>query len=112
MIPPPIKKRIDRFQDIHNGDKCVMGSGRCATHHVKLVKRVIERKESKLDKFGQVSWTIGEGTIYDCPKSGQSGRCESIPAVTNLPVGEKTTNKKRRLIQRSEEDQSEESKEG
>ena len=84
-----------------------MGSGRCATHHVKLVKRVIERKVSKLDKFGQVSWTIGEGTIYDCPKSGQSGRYEGIPAVISLPVGEKTTNKKR-----SEEDQSEESKEG
>ena len=107
--PPRIKKKIDRFQDLHDGDKCVMGSGRCATHHVKLVKRVIERRVSVVDKCGQVSWAMREGTIFDCPKSRQSGRCEDSPAVTNLPVGKIVTNKKRKLIQKEGNDQLDES---
>ena len=108
---PPIKKKIDRFQDFQNGDKCVVGSGRCATHHIKLVKRVIERKVSKLDKFGQVMWTMGEGIIYDCPKSGQPQRYDDNLAITNLPVRDNSANKRIRLIQKNENDQSEESEE-
>ena len=105
--PPPIKKKIDRFQNFQNGDKCVVGSGRCATHHIKLVKRVVERKVSKLNKFGQVTWTMGEGIIFDCPKSGQTERSGDSTAPINLPVKGNSTNKKIRLINKNELDQPE-----
>ena len=81
------------------------------THQIKLVKRVIERKVSKLDKFRQVTLTMGEGIIYDCPKPGQAECYEDNLATTNLPVRDNSANKKIRLIQKSENDQSEESEE-
>ena len=77
------------------------------THQIKLVKRVIERKVSKLDKFGQVTWTMGEGIIFDCPKSGQTERSGDNTAITKLPVKGNSTNKKIRLINKSELDQPE-----
>ena len=54
---------------------------------------------------------MGEGIIYDCPKSDHAERYDDNLAITNLPVRDNSANKRIRLIQKNENDQSEESEE-
>ena len=44
-----------------------MGSVRCARHNTKLVKKIVLKKMSCVDKHGVVSWKMGEVTILACP---------------------------------------------
>ena len=81
----------------------------CATHHTKLVRRVVKRRLSCVDKCGAIKWTMGEATILDFPSSAHSQRCvsENTSEATILP--EKWgTNTRTRLLSRDEADQSEE----
>ena len=50
---------------------------------------------------------MGEGIIFDCPKSGQTERSGDSTAPINLPVKGNSTNKKIRLINKNELDQPE-----
>ena len=105
----PIKDRIMMFQDMCDGDTCVFGSGMCATYHTKLVRRVVTRRVSYVDKCGAIKWKIGEGTILDCPGSKHSQRCvgNNTSGADILLPENPGTNKKTRLSLTGEVDQSE-----
>ena len=96
------------FEDMCDGDACVFGSGMCATHHTKLIRRVVTRRVSYVDKCGEVKWKIGEGTILDCPGSQHSQRCveNTISRADSLLPENPGTNKRTRLSLRGEVDQS------
>ena len=87
------------FEDMCDGDACVFGSGMCATHHTKLIRRVVTRRVSYVDKCGEVKWKIGEGTILDCPGSQHSQRCveNTISRADSLLPENPGTNKRTRL---------------
>ena len=60
--------RITRFQDmVDRSAVCVTGSGRCATHNQKLVRRVVTKKQSCVDKCGGVGWRLCDFTVMVCP---------------------------------------------
>ena len=100
-----IRDRIKSLEQFSKADeKCVMGSGMCATHNCKLEKQIIERRTSCVDKNGKIGWTMREGTILACPKSTKLST--SKPAVNNqLGLGSipTPTNKKQRLCEGKEE---------
>ena len=76
-----------------------MGSGRCATHNCKLNRVIKEKGVSCVDKSGQISWTMREGTTLVCPKSGSSASNEGQNAAVNTYLREvtKPINKKQRI---------------
>ena len=102
--------RISRFQDIvDNSAVCVTGSGRCATHNQKLVRRVITKKQSCVDKCGGVGWRLCDFTILECPTSlssapGMAGGVNNT--VMSELRRETSTNKNIEYTNNYEEDQS------
>ena len=46
---------------------CVMGSGRCGTHNVKLIKSVKSKKMSCLEPGGNIGWKYVDVTCLVCP---------------------------------------------
>ena len=102
--------RISRFQDIVNKSAvCVTGSGRCATHNQKLVRRVISKKQSCVDKCGRVGWRLCDFTILECPTSlssapGMAGGVNNT--VMSELRRETSTNKNIEYTNNYEEDQS------
>ena len=100
-----IRDRIKSLEKFSKADeKCVMGSGMCATHNCKLVKQIIEKRTSCIDKNGKIGWLMREGTSLACPKS--TNLSAHKPVVNNqLGSGSKSkpTNKKQRFCEGSEE---------
>ena len=47
---------------------CVMGSGRCGAHNVKLTKTVKSKKISCVEPGGVVGWKYVDVTCLVCPK--------------------------------------------
>ena len=62
-----VKESIKMFQDLSKGEDCIIGSGRCSRHNVRLVKTVKEKKVSVIDVSGRVKWQMREAIIYACP---------------------------------------------
>ena len=63
-----VKDRIQQYQE--NTDNlrgnCVKSSGRCSTHKCVLLREVVRKKMSTIDKCGKIVWTMGEVTILRC----------------------------------------------
>ena len=59
----------DRVKKIQNEAdfKCVMGSGRCSTHNVKLVRNVKQKKFSVVGHKGEIEWRLRDVTSLECP---------------------------------------------
>ena len=94
--PKKISEKILKFQDMIRGDECVIGSGRCASHNTKLVRKIVVRKMSCVDKFGGIGWRNGEVTILACPKASQPGS-SSTTQLTTKYSSEAGTNKKQQI---------------
>ena len=59
-----VSDRIKKIQD--EADlKCVMGSGRCSTHNVKL--NVKQKKFSVVEPKGDIEWRLRDVTNLECP---------------------------------------------
>ena len=50
-----VSDKMKKFKNLEGGDKCELGSGRCATHNCKLVRKSVNKKMSIVDKKG-TSW--------------------------------------------------------
>ena len=105
-----VSDRITRFQDmVDRNAVCVTGSGRCATHNQKLVRQVVTRKQSCVDKCGGVGWRLCDFTVIVCPTrlssapDGAGG--DNNTGVSQLRRG-KTTNQKEEFTGSNEENQS------
>ena len=103
--PPParMKDRIKSFEMITSGAGCEIAGGRCRQHHCKAVRDVVQRKMSSVDKFGNVVWKIGEGTILVCPVAHQTSKYRDMTSQTELGGA---SNKKQRISLMNEDNQS------
>ena len=60
--------KISRFQELVDKSKvCVTGSGRCASHNVKLVREITQKKQSFVKKCGGIGWRFCDFTTLVCP---------------------------------------------
>ena len=67
-----MKDRIKSFEDRSNGVGCMIAGGRCGLHHCKVVREIVQKRMSSTDKFGNVVWKMGEGTILVCPAANKT----------------------------------------
>ena len=117
FMKPPVNRvseTIGMFRRLEdNGGMCVMGSGRCAYHNVKLVRSVVTRKGSVQCDTG-VRWERMDSTVLICPGARQQREEERFSdndrltdrAVSLISGGETTTNKKRKCLKDFEDNQS------
>ena len=68
-----VRDRIEMFDGLSSkdGDACLMGSGRCAHHNVKLERVTSMKRMSIVDESG-VRWEFREHTALVCPGVQQS----------------------------------------
>ena len=107
-IKKNVSKKISMYQELGRGQACIKGSGRCATHNCKLVRKIENKKTSKIDKNGKLVWQMCEVTISVCP-AAQSEQTISVnnQAVANsLCSAGNNNNKKQRLLSDYVTDQS------
>ena len=53
-----ISEKILRFQELAEGDDCVIGSGRCATHNLKIVRVIKNIRVSEPAEGGGINWRV------------------------------------------------------
>ena len=64
-----VSDRIQRFQELSDGDECVIGSGRCATHNVRVTRNVMKVRKSVQNEAGELMWRLCESTVLVCPSA-------------------------------------------
>ena len=71
------------------------GSGRCASHNVRLVRDIVQRKQSFVKKCGGIGWRLCDFAILVCPTKLSSAAVTSDVYTKTSPnrTGE-TTNKR------------------
>ena len=77
--------RILRFTELERGDECVIGSGRCATHNVKIVRVMKDVRQKYLDENGALRWRLSETTVLECPRAFSRQTTEDCSDVSALP---------------------------
>ena len=65
-----------------------------ATHHIKLVREVIYKRASCVNKMGKIEWQMREGTTLVCPVAGSKLLADETPPLTELG----STNKKQKTL--------------
>ena len=86
------------FQELSDGVKCVIGSGMCAGHNVKLTRKVTMKRCSNIDDKGVVTWSMREVTVLACPAATTQGSHSTSSAVTSLLPVQTGANGKRRKV--------------
>ena len=90
-------KVSSRIKQLQEAGKilCVMGSGRCGTHNVKLTKSVKSKKISCVEPGGGIGWKYVDVTCLVCPKKvdGYVG----LSMAKDQQVG--SAKKKRKVLQ-------------
>ena len=77
--------RILRFTELERGDECVIGSGRCATHNVKIVRVMKDVRQKYVDENGALRWRLSETTVLECPRAFSRQTTEDCSDVSELP---------------------------
>ena len=91
-----------------DGDKCLIGSGRCAKHNTRVVRVVKEKRVSVVNKDGTVGWKMCEVTTLACPAVNPGRTCvtRSNDCLSDEKGGA-MTNKRARISVSGVDDQSE-----
>ena len=103
-----VSDRIEKFQKIvsDSGGGCILGSGMCATHNVKLVRRIDKKKVGENDDSGGVRWVYRDVTSMVCPSANQVClQSSSEPKPTCSTQGE-PSKKKQKIFLMSDNNQS------
>ena len=79
-----ISDRILKFQELSDGNDCVIGSGRCATHTVKLVRVIKNVRKSEPIEDGGVRWRLCESTLLECPDAGRGKLSDDVSVMSSL----------------------------
>ena len=67
-----VKTKINAIVEADANVKCVVGSGRCATHHVKLVRNVRKKRYSCINPVtGGLIWQFRDVTSLECPSKAK-----------------------------------------
>ena len=101
-----VRSKIEKFQKFARPGECVIGSGMCGYHNVKLTRSVTKKKMSNINKDGTISWTMREVTILRCPATQPACSGDKISAIAPLLVGDMEANKKPRISVSDDVDQS------
>ena len=64
-----VSDRILKFQDLVNGDDCVVRSGFCVTHNLKTIREIVSVRTSSLDKNDRVGWRLSDSAVMCCPRA-------------------------------------------
>ena len=64
-----VSDRILRFSELERGNDCVIGSGRCATHNVRIVRIMKDVRQKYFDENGLLRWRLSETTVLECPRA-------------------------------------------
>ena len=111
----PVGNIIEKFQKMSSGGECLLGSGGCAYHNVRLVRGVKKKRMSVKDDKGGMRWLVRDVTSLVCPvaqqaSAGRFGENDSVidendmqPSLSNDKAG---TNKKLRIQHMDRDDQS------
>ena len=95
-----VKKKIENFKMMStNNEKCLIGSGRCASHNTRVVRVVKEKRVSGVNKDGTVGWKMCEVTTLACPAVNPGSTCvtRSNDGLSDERGGA-MTNKRARII--------------
>ena len=98
-----VKESVKMFQELATGKECVLGSGRCSTHNVKLLRSVCQKRMSVISDDGTVTWTMGEGVVLACPYK-QAGSTDT--ATRSAPLKSEGANGNKRFCLNERMDQS------
>ena len=98
----------DRVRDFSKMKECMISSGYCNLHNVRVKREVSMKKMSTRDKNGDMKWVMGEVTVLVCPLAPKpNGASKAEDTVTILPeVGARTANKRLRSTCNDEMSQS------
>ena len=105
VINTGVSQRVKNFNKMSESTKCVIGSGFCAGHNVKLVRSVRTKKTSCVDDNGEIKWLMREVTSLTCPAVSAKILTFSDAPARLTPGESGTTNGKRRKLSMSEMNQ-------
>ena len=78
--------RISRFQELVDKRQVwVTGSGRCASHNLKLVRDIVSKKQSFVDKSGGIGGKLSDFTDLVCPT-----KLSNTPGKVNIEINTET----------------------
>ena len=107
------KENIRKFKMMSNGNDCMIRSGFCTTHNVKMSREVMVKKMSNVDDRGNISWISKETTVLSCPMRNPSlalprsvQPTSESAAMTSLLPRVRGTNQNRRKCTHDGKDQS------
>ena len=98
-----VKESVKMFQELATGKECVLGSGRCSTHNVKLLRSVCRKRMNVISDDWNVTWTMGEGVVLACPYK-QAGSTDT--ATRAAPLMSEGASGNKRLCMDEKMDQS------
>ena len=79
-----ISKKINEFNNLsETNGKCLIGSGRCASHNTRVVRVVQHKKTSVVNKDGSIGWKMCEAVILACPVGSKN-----TSAVSNMNLSD------------------------
>ena len=64
-----VSAKILKFQELVNGEDCVVRSGYCVTHNLKTVREIVSVRTSCVDKNAKVGWRLSESAVMCCPRA-------------------------------------------
>ena len=65
------------------GDECVIGSGRCATHNIKVVRTIMNVRKSEQNEAGVMRWRLCESTVLVCPTAHNRKPASEVEVMTS-----------------------------
>ena len=91
-----VRKKIAKYQELSTKDECVIGSGMCVIHKVKVIRVLKPTRMSVINTDGSLGWRMSETTTLACPVSQKT--CEaSATSQSGLSKETCAANKKVRL---------------
>ena len=93
-----VKDRIQKYQENNDNlrGSCVKSSGRCSTHKCVLLREIVCKKMSTMEKTGKIVWTMGEVTVLRCPAAEPTPVSTDGQTSAIKPGLDDTANKRRR----------------
>ena len=92
-----VKENIRMFQDLAKGEECIIRSGRCSKHNMKLEKRVTEKRVSVIDELRRVKWQMREAVNFACPSKPRNLNENSALAMLSEPLSKGTNGRAKKL---------------
>ena len=101
VFPPVVNsdvvRKISAFNQKANEVKCVIGSGFCSGHNVKLTRCVEMKRVSVVEDNGKLTWQMREVAILACPAASLSVEKSGVTSAVGIELPEYgTTNGKKK----------------